>query len=297
MLLLLLSPAWLGVASAAEYFVSPDGRDDAPGTSLAQPWRTLGRAPAVLQPGDACWLRAGIYREAIALTRSGRPGAPITFARWQEERVILDGSDPVAGPWIRLDGGVWGAQWSASAGVEAVFCAGQMMSEARWPDCPWEDNWRPDRKWATTDEGTALGRIQSSAVARDGIDLSGGLLYLKLGKGISCHTRPITGHRAGETALHYDSTGIEGRAWREDSMPERLAKHGFAHNRFFVVARGALDAPGEWWHDASAGRLLFIPPAGVDPARAAVSVKARTSAFAGTGLGVGEALVEIYELP
>jgi hypothetical protein len=37
MLLLLLSPAWLGVASAAEYFVSPDGRDDAPGTSLAQP--------------------------------------------------------------------------------------------------------------------------------------------------------------------------------------------------------------------------------------------------------------------
>jgi hypothetical protein len=60
-----------------------------------------------------------------------------------------------------------------------------MMSEARWPDCPWEENWRPDRKWATTDEGTALGRIHSGAVARDGIDLSGGLLYLKLGKGIS----------------------------------------------------------------------------------------------------------------
>jgi hypothetical protein len=50
-LLFLLSPAWPGVASAAQYFVSPDGRDDAPGTSLAQPWRTLGRAAAVLQPG------------------------------------------------------------------------------------------------------------------------------------------------------------------------------------------------------------------------------------------------------
>ncbi len=53
----------------------------------------------------------------------------------------------------------------------------------------------------------------------------------------------ITGHRAGDAALHYDQTGIEGRAWREDSMPERLAKHGFARNRFFLVARSALDAP------------------------------------------------------
>jgi hypothetical protein len=67
-------------------------------------------------------------------------------------------------------------------------------------------------------------------------------------------------------------------------MPERLAKHGFVNNRFFVLARGALDAPGEWWHDASAGRLLFIPPAGIDPSRAAVTVKARTSALTGTGL-------------
>lgn len=282
-LLLLASFTWMHLASATEYFVSPDGRDDAPGTSFAQPFRTLGRAAAVLQPGDTCWLRAGVYREAITLTRSGRPGAPITFARWQQERVILDGSDPVSGPWTRLDGGIWSAPLSAPAAIEAVFCDGRMMIEARWPDCPWEENWHPNRKWATTDEGTALGLIHSTAVARAGVDLSGGLLYLKLGKGNSCHTRPITGHRAGDAELHYDRTGIEGRAWREDSMPERLAKHGFAHNRFFVVARGALDAPGEWWHDTSAGRLLFLPPAGVDPARAVVSVKARTSAFAGTG--------------
>ncbi len=158
------------------------------GTSLAQSFRTLGRAAAVLQPGDTCWLRAGVYREAVTLTRSGRPGAPITFARWQQERVILDGSDPVTGPWTRRDGGVWGAPWSSSAGIEAIFCEGRMMSEARWPDCTWEDNGQCDRKWATTDESTVLGRIQSAALARVGVDLSGGLLYLKLGKGTSCHT-------------------------------------------------------------------------------------------------------------
>jgi hypothetical protein len=283
-LLSLLPLAWPAIAPAAEYFVAPDGRDDAPGTTLAQPFRTLGRAAAVLEPGDTCWLRAGVYREAVTLTRSGRPGAPITFARWSEERVVLDGSDPVTGPWTRLDRGIWSAPWPAAAGVEAVFCAGRMMSEARWPDCAWEDNWLPDRKWALTGEGTALGRIHSAALAGAGVDLSGGLLYLKLGKGNSCHTRPVTAHRAGATALTYDATGIEGRAWREDSMPERLAKHGFVGNRFFVVARGALDAPGEWWHDAPAGRLLFLPPAGIDPNRATVTVKARPTALAGSGL-------------
>ena len=64
---LLLPLAWPGVAPAAQYFVAPDGRDDAPGTSLAQPFRTVGRAAAVLQPGDTCWLRGGVYREAVVL--------------------------------------------------------------------------------------------------------------------------------------------------------------------------------------------------------------------------------------
>ena len=43
-LLILLPLAGPAVALAAHYFVSPDGRDDAPGTSLAQPFRTIGRA-------------------------------------------------------------------------------------------------------------------------------------------------------------------------------------------------------------------------------------------------------------
>jgi len=48
------------------------------------------------------------------------------------------------------------------------------MSEARWPDCAWEENWQPDRKWAATGEGSALGHIRSDALARAGVDLSGG---------------------------------------------------------------------------------------------------------------------------
>jgi hypothetical protein len=281
---LLFFSAGPGFAAAAEFFVSPDGRDDAPGTSLAQPFRTLGRAAAVLQPGDTCWIRAGVYRESVTLTRSGREHQPITFARWQDERVIVDGSDPITGAWTKTREDIWSVPVAADAPIEAVFCEGKMMSEARWPDCAWEDNWVPEKKWALTGQGSALGRIQSSPLARSGLDLSGGLVYLKLSKGNSCHTRPVTRHRAGEATLEYDRAGIEGRAWREDSMPERIKKHGFTSNRFFVVARGALDAPGEWWHDVAAGRLLFISPDGRDPGRLEVTTKARVSGFTGRAL-------------
>jgi len=284
--LLLLAIVRPGMAASAtrNYFVSPDGRDDHTGTSLEQPFRTLGRAAALLQPGETCWIRAGVYRESVVLTRSGRENQPITFAAWQGERVVVDGADAVAAPWSKLEGGIWFAPVAVNQAIEAIFCDGRMMTEARWPDCAWEDNWKPESKWALTDEGSSLGKIESAVLAQSGLNLSGGLVYLKLSKGNSCHTRPVISHRAASATLGYDRSGIEGRAWREDSMPERIKKHGLVRNRFFVVARGALDAPGEWWHDVEQGRLLFIPPGGADPGTHEVSVKARPTGFSGDGV-------------
>ena len=74
-------------------------------------------------------------------------------------------------------------------------------------------------KWAITGKDSALGVIESPELATSNLDLSGGILYLKLSKGNNCFTRPITSHRAGAKSLEYDKTGIEGRAWNEDSCP------------------------------------------------------------------------------
>jgi hypothetical protein len=88
-------------ALAADYFVAVDGQDSNSGTSITEPLRTVGRAAHLMQPGDTCWIRKGLYRETIRLTRSGQKNNPITFRRYNEERVILDGSDPVNGPWVK----------------------------------------------------------------------------------------------------------------------------------------------------------------------------------------------------
>ncbi len=281
-LLLIVTAVW---TQAADYYVAVDGFDSNPGT-IQQPLRTIGSAARKLQAGDTCWIRGGVYRETIKLTGSGQQDKPIAFARYQAEQVIVDGSDLVPGPWTVGDNGIWKTKIAGDRKIEAVFCQARMMIEARWPNCSWEENWDADKKWALTEKGSKLGEIECPELGSSNQDLSGGLLYLKLSKGNNCFTRPITDHHTGSNKLEYDRTGIEGRAWNEDSMPERIKKFGFEQNRFFVTAKGALDAAGEWWHDAEQSELLFVPPGNGsdDPNRLEVSVKTRIAGFEGEGV-------------
>ncbi len=76
--------------SDSAYFISPDGNDGNPG-SQALPWQTIQHAADSLGPGETAWIRAGTYQESVILTRSGAPDAPITFAAYPGETVILDG--------------------------------------------------------------------------------------------------------------------------------------------------------------------------------------------------------------
>lgn len=272
-------------ARAAEIYVSPTGDDAHSGATPAQAFRTLARAAEALRPGDTCWLRGGVYREAVRLAVSGTLGHPITFAAYPGEHPILDGSDVVVGPWARASGGIWEAP--VAGPVDAVFCDGRLMIEARWPACTWEENWNPERKWALTDPGSALGRIVCAAAARTDRNFSGGIVYIKLSKGNGCYTRRILSHRAGSPTITWDASGLPSgppaREWHEDALPARIRKFGFAHNRFFIAAPGALCAPEQWWYDADRRVLRFIPPGG-PPNSHLISVKRRVSAFSGAGL-------------
>jgi pectate lyase-like protein len=60
------------------YYVSPSGSDANSGTS-ASPFRTIGHAASVVNPGDMVIVEDGLYHEALNLTRGGTPNAYITF--------------------------------------------------------------------------------------------------------------------------------------------------------------------------------------------------------------------------
>ncbi|NBX30420.1 hypothetical protein EBR04_08285 [bacterium] len=147
---LFLSVLLSGTALAAEsWYVAVDG-DDAASGSLQQPFATVRRAQQAASPGDTVFIRGGIYRLAapdpaatasglfarlIVLDKSGRPGSPITYRGYADERPVFDCRDArpanqrvtaffVSGSWLRLIGlevvGVQGTSTESEAGLADI---------------------------------------------------------------------------------------------------------------------------------------------------------------------------------
>jgi hypothetical protein len=76
---------------AQTYYVSPEGNDSGLGTWL-EPFRTVQRAADLAVAGDSVLIRGGVYHEFLAVARSGAAGAPISFASFGDETVVLDGT-------------------------------------------------------------------------------------------------------------------------------------------------------------------------------------------------------------
>jgi parallel beta-helix repeat protein len=97
-----ISAACVPACSARTYHVDAGkGKDTNPGTADA-PWKTITQAALSLEPGDIALIKAGVYRESVAVRVSGNKGSPITFRSYPGETVILEGAVPVTG-WTRCN--------------------------------------------------------------------------------------------------------------------------------------------------------------------------------------------------
>ena len=63
---------------ARDYYVSTVGSDENPG-STEKPFRTIQEAANKMVAGDACYVRGGVYREAVRPKCSGTKDKPICF--------------------------------------------------------------------------------------------------------------------------------------------------------------------------------------------------------------------------
>ena len=87
------------------YYVAPDGKSDASGTSLEQP-TTLEAAIERVVTGDAIVMRGGVYRTGGLTLNQG-----ITLQPYLDERPILKGTR-VATKWEALRNNVWKTSWA-----------------------------------------------------------------------------------------------------------------------------------------------------------------------------------------
>lgn len=113
MVVLLVLTVMILPARAKEFFVAPNGGDANAGTR-EQPLRTIQQAADLMQPGDTCTIRAGIYREWVKPPRGGESDTRrITYRAASGERVVVRGSERITS-WTREDGNVWQAELSDS---------------------------------------------------------------------------------------------------------------------------------------------------------------------------------------
>jgi hypothetical protein len=87
------------------YYVAPDGKSDAAGTSLAEP-TTIESALAKVVTGDAVILRGGTYRVGGLQLNQG-----ITLQPYAGEQPVLKGTR-VADKWTAQRNGLWSVPWT-----------------------------------------------------------------------------------------------------------------------------------------------------------------------------------------
>ncbi len=271
---LLFAAACAPSARAATYYVSPEGSDRGKG-SATNPFRTLGKACSAMKAGDTCVLKSGVYRETLKPARSGTQTAPITFRGAEGEQAVISGADVLTG-W-KQEGGLYAApmDWTMDIEVEKgirdgdqVFIDGEMTSEARWPDTgsklP-DFLFKPNRAGA---QGGASTSLKHNGLGDEPDGWKGADLWCAGGQSWICWTEKVLGYDAAHQSLHFDRGYIL-------PGPKYFYKPRGGSRFSLRYHRRCLDAPGEWFLDKAAGKMLFIPPEGKDINSIVVAAKRR----------------------
>lgn len=269
-------------AAATTVHVAPDGRDSGDGSAL-RPFATLARAQVAvreLKRSSAAspitvQLAAGTYRLTTALAfspeDSGRPDAPITYAAAPGAMVRLVGSVALQPKWTPFRDGI--LQTTVPAGVvfDQLFVNGTRQVRARFPNFdtarPLRDgpgyiqvtggtNQRPD-KWVSYDSTTFSPRewkTPTTGIVHGFQSHNWGNMQYRLAGVDRVHHRLLLGEGGWQLQR---SQGL-GRA-REAGSPI------YVENIF-----EELDAPGEWFLDAAASTLYWLPPSGTNAASAQI---------------------------
>ncbi|MCX7736119.1 MAG: right-handed parallel beta-helix repeat-containing protein [Candidatus Kapabacteria bacterium] len=80
-----------GSIFSANYYVSPQGNDNNPGTKQS-PFRTIQKSTNFVAPGDTVFVLAGTYNEIVRLVKSGTIEKPIVFYG-DNNKSIIDGQN------------------------------------------------------------------------------------------------------------------------------------------------------------------------------------------------------------
>ncbi|REE99892.1 right-handed parallel beta-helix repeat-containing protein [Thermomonospora umbrina] len=290
--------------AAVQYYVSPTGNDGNPGTSVTGPFRTIQRCGVVMQAGDTCNIRAGVYRETIRPARSGTEDARITYRPYQGESVTVNGAN-LAQPsaWRQVTTTDLDALVSAdptlthsefAAGVRAreiysldlpgpvvqqVFFGGTMLPEGQWPHptdadptdaTPGRADFDPARDLLQPSlrfagAGSTDGMIRDAGLSKPAGYWNGAQVYT------STWFWPFTTRVGGYSP---GSLGLTDGICPSNSVDPP------GNTRYYLFGKlQAMTQRGTWFYAQDGQRLYVWTPTGASPAGGDVEVKRRDFGF------------------
>ena len=131
-----------------DYYVSKTGNVNNSGT-FDEPFLHIQQAANIMQAGDICYIRQGVYHENIILdNQDGNLNEKITFTSYNNERVVLDGTTKIDSSWIPYQGNIWVTEIDFD--IWQLFVDYQEMVMARWPNAKFQDGsiWDKENYWA-----------------------------------------------------------------------------------------------------------------------------------------------------
>lgn len=259
----------------AAWYVAPAGNDSARG-NLQHPFATIQHAADVASPGDTIFIEGGAYRETVTPPHSGTASKPITFKPYKNQKVVIDGADPVDG-WTAVGSGTdqtSAMNWNLGDGNNQVFANGQMLPEARWPSTSpdFANLWGPTVDYITGASVSApQNGIQTATVTIPDLTSPAGTwvgatIHIAHGQQWVWRTGTVTASSPGSLTYTYVAP---------DNPIQEMP---IAGNPFYLTGKiAALDAPGEWFKDPNTGLLSLDPLAAGAPPN--IEVKHRLYGF------------------
>ena len=254
-----------------EYYVATYGDSTNVG-SFNYPFSSIQQAANVMNAGDICYIRQGVYHENIKLeSKDGSSGSPIVFSAYNDERVVLDGTVPINSTWSIFNGNIWVAEIDYN--IWQLFVDYQEMVMARWPNAFFEDGsiWDKESNWAhgtidldenAYENGMMIDNPHGEiSLENIGFNVEGATAILNVGS-FKTYTREILNHNG--NTFYYEPVDL----WK--------TKH---HDYFLENKIEFLDSPGEWFYDVDSSLVYFWAPNNANPNNLNIRGKVQSYAF------------------
>lgn len=244
--------------SQTVFYVSPSGSDSNDG-SFGKPFATLQRAQkAVLKASKQqpvhVYLRGGIYylpeTFVVNADGSGTAEGPVVYQSYKEERPVISGGRRLSLKWEPYRDGILKARVPSGTISDQLFVNGERQQMARYP------NYDPKAKYF---DGFAADAFSPERAAHWGNPKGGYIHAMHPGLWGDFHYL-ITGKVSGDSVTYIGG-------WQNNRKKNMHKSIRFVENIF-----EELDAPGEWFLDASARTLYLYPPKGTDMNTALIEV-------------------------